>query len=207
MGDVRSNLQTKLIPQESENSNLNLNDSQDPKEPKEFMTSSIHDYSTVGKATLSNVENTLQSPMGDQLKKDSNTVQASENIGGGLEQYPITSPDLEEIKNIRDSNDAGNDGSDDFCASDNLSKAAIPIQATARRYLARREKNFRLYSLIVIQAYFRRWRCESYLVACIYASTLVQAAIRGWKTRKDSAAQHQAATEIQRIIRRHLAAS
>ncbi len=42
-----------------------------------------------------------------------------------------------------------------------LSKAAIPIQAGAQRFLAQREAVNRMWAIIEIQSYLRRWKAQA----------------------------------------------
>lgn len=69
-----------------------------------------------------------------------------------------------------------------------LAKAAIPIQAAARRHLAQRAAVDRMWALIELQSYFRRFRAEAYLYAHVQSAKI------------------SAATQIQRIVRGFLAA-
>ena len=88
-----------------------------------------------------------------------------------------------------------------------LSKAAIPIQSAARKYLARREAESRLSAAIALQSYFRRWKCEAYLQGCRYTSTKIQAAFRSWMVREELAYQHFQATQIQKVVRSYIASA
>jgi hypothetical protein len=85
-----------------------------------------------------------------------------------------------------------------------LSKAAIPIQATVRRYLAQREAVDRMWALIEIQSYCRRWKCEAFKLAHTYSATRIQAAFRGWRDRDTLEDHHFCATQIQKVIRGYL---
>jgi IQ calmodulin-binding motif len=85
------------------------------------------------------------------------------------------------------------------------SKAAIPIQAGGRRLLARKHYQRRLHSLIYLQSYFRRWRCEVYKFANQWAAIKVQSALRGWKPRCQFHMKKQACIKIQKHIRGYLA--
>lgn len=87
-----------------------------------------------------------------------------------------------------------------------LSKAAIPIQSGARRFLAKRDAVNRMWALIQVQSYIRRWRCETYLQAHIHSATVVQAAFRSWRSRETLKDMHFCATLIQKIVRGYLAA-
>lgn len=88
-----------------------------------------------------------------------------------------------------------------------LSKAAVPIQTVARRYIAKREAVNRMWALIVIQSAFRRWRCEVNLQASLHSAKVVQTAFRGWFIREKVKDMHFSATQIQKIVRGHLAAA
>jgi hypothetical protein len=88
-----------------------------------------------------------------------------------------------------------------------LSKAAIPIQTTARRYIARRAAIDRMWALIEIQSYIRRWRCETNLQAHIHSIVLIQAAFRGWLGREKAKEMQDSATQIQKVVRGYLAAA
>jgi hypothetical protein len=85
-----------------------------------------------------------------------------------------------------------------------LSKAAIPIQAMVRRYLAQRASVDRMWALIEIQSYFRRWKSEAFKLAHTYSATRIQAAFRGWRDRDTLEDHHFCATQIQKIIRGYL---
>lgn len=88
-----------------------------------------------------------------------------------------------------------------------LSKAAIPIQASARRYLARREAITRMSATIVMQSYFRRWKCEAYLRAYRFACVKIQSAFRSWLVQGEIAYKHYHATQIQKVVRGYIAAA
>jgi hypothetical protein len=88
-----------------------------------------------------------------------------------------------------------------------LSKAAIPIQCEARKYLARREAASRMSAVIVLQTYFRRWKCEAFLRAYQYTCTKIQAAFRSWMVRDELAYKHYHATQIQKVVRGYIAAA
>lgn len=86
-----------------------------------------------------------------------------------------------------------------------LSKAAIPIQCSARKYLARREASSRMHATIALQSFFRRWKCEAFLRAYKHACTKAQAACRSWLVQEDVAYQNYQATQIQKIVRGYIA--
>ena len=86
-----------------------------------------------------------------------------------------------------------------------LSKAAVPIQAGVRRFLAQQEAVDRMWALIEIQSYMRRWRAEANLLACSLAAVTIQRMMRGCLARRQLQTSVQAATDIQRIVRGHLA--
>lgn len=88
-----------------------------------------------------------------------------------------------------------------------LSKAAIPIQSFARRYLAQREASIRVRANVVLQAYFRRWKCEAYRRAYNYSCIQIQAVFRRWLARGEVAYKHFHATQIQKIVRGYIAAA
>jgi len=87
-----------------------------------------------------------------------------------------------------------------------LSKAAIPIQSTARRFLAQREAVDRMWALLEIQSYVRRWRAEAYLLASVISAVTIQTVFRGARCRKLLKNCIDAATHIQRVVRGYLAA-
>ena len=86
-----------------------------------------------------------------------------------------------------------------------LSKAAIPIQCAARRFLAKREAVDRMWALIEVQSYFRRWRCETNLQASIHSASLIQAHFRGWLARDKVKDMQYCAVQIQKVVRGYLA--
>jgi hypothetical protein len=88
-----------------------------------------------------------------------------------------------------------------------LSKAAIPIQASARRYLAQRQAVDRMWALIEIQSYLRRFKSQASLLCYRHSSTKIQAVFRGSRCRAVLRDQQVAATQIQKIIRGFLAAA
>lgn len=85
-----------------------------------------------------------------------------------------------------------------------LSKSAIPIQCALRRYLAKRKAIDRMWALIQIQSYFRRWRCEANLQASIHSTVLIQTAFRGWLARDKVKEMQYSATLIQKVVRGYL---
>jgi IQ calmodulin-binding motif len=88
-----------------------------------------------------------------------------------------------------------------------LTKAAVPIQSSARRYLASREAFRRMQANIVLQSYFRRWKCEAFLRAYKHTCTTIQAAFRGWLVRDDIEFKHFHATQIQKVVRGYISAT
>uniref|UniRef100_A0A7S1UWH2 Uncharacterized protein n=1 Tax=Grammatophora oceanica TaxID=210454 RepID=A0A7S1UWH2_9STRA len=87
-----------------------------------------------------------------------------------------------------------------------LSKAAVPIQAAARTYLAQKEAVNRMWAIVELQSYFRRWRCETFVFAHRHAASLIQGAFRGWLARDALNEQDYCACQVQRIVRGYLAA-
>ena len=87
-----------------------------------------------------------------------------------------------------------------------LSKAAIPIQSNIRRFLAQKHTVDRMWALIEIQSYCRRWRAEAGLLATIVCTVTVQAIVRGYLVRRRFIVNHYAATQIQKIVRGHISA-
>lgn len=85
-----------------------------------------------------------------------------------------------------------------------LSKSAIPIQCAVRRYIARREAIDRMWALIEIQSYCRRWRAEANLQASIHSAVQMQRSFRGWLAREQLKDMTCAATQIQKIVRGYL---
>jgi hypothetical protein len=88
-----------------------------------------------------------------------------------------------------------------------LTKAAIPIQTAARRFLAQREAIDRMWALLEIQSYMRRWRTEVSFVACKHSARLIQSAYRGAAVRRALRVRTDAAIVIQKIVRGYLAAA
>lgn len=87
-----------------------------------------------------------------------------------------------------------------------LSKAAIPIQANIRMFLAKSEAINRMWAIIRLQSYFRRWRCETELHVTKTSALSVQKAFRGYVVRKDLKHKNDCATSIQKIVRGYLCA-
>jgi IQ calmodulin-binding motif len=88
-----------------------------------------------------------------------------------------------------------------------LTKAAIPIQSSARRYLGYQEALRRMQANIVLQSYFRRWQCEAFLRAYKHTCTTIQAAFRSWSVRDGIQFKHFHATQIQKVVRGYISAT
>ncbi|CAB9513772.1 IQ calmodulin-binding motif [Seminavis robusta] len=88
-----------------------------------------------------------------------------------------------------------------------LTKAAVPIQSSARMYLARQEALQRMEAIIILQSYFRRWQCEAFLRAYKFTCTKIQAAFRSWLVQDEIAFKHYHATQIQKVVRGYIAAA
>lgn len=88
-----------------------------------------------------------------------------------------------------------------------LSKAAVPIQSAARRYLAIREAETRAGANTVVQSYFRRWKCEAFLLAHKVTCIKIQAAIRSSLVRIEIEHRNYQATQIQKVVRGYIAAA
>lgn len=88
-----------------------------------------------------------------------------------------------------------------------LSKSAIPIQCAARTFIAKREAVDRMWAIIELQSYFRRWSCEANLQAHSHSATVVQTMARRWLARKQVDDMHHSATQIQKIVRGYLASA
>lgn len=88
-----------------------------------------------------------------------------------------------------------------------LAKAAVPIQASVRRYLAQQEAVDRLWGLLEIQSYVRRWRAEAHLLASIISVVTLQAIVRGFTARQTVSNKHKSATLIQKVVRGYLVAA
>ena len=87
-----------------------------------------------------------------------------------------------------------------------LAKAAVKIQAEARRYLAQKEAVDRMWALLEIQSYCRRWRAECSMIASKTAASDIQRIYRGSRCRMLYVEKQSAAIEIQRMIRGYLSA-
>ena len=87
-----------------------------------------------------------------------------------------------------------------------LSKAAVPIQSGIRRYFGQKVAVDRMWAIIELQSYFRRWRCCAFLLAHVTSATVITAAFRGWKSRDIIDEKQYCAIEIQRTFRGYLAA-
>lgn len=87
-----------------------------------------------------------------------------------------------------------------------LSKAAIPIQAGFRMFLSRREAMDKMWAIIQIQSYFRRWRCAANLHTHKQSAKLVQKIYRGYRGREVLKNRNRCATSMQKIVRGYLAA-
>ena len=88
-----------------------------------------------------------------------------------------------------------------------LSKAAVPIQAAARRYLAQLEAVDRMWALIEIQSYARRWRAETALVSSRHSAITIQAVVRGFLCTKRRLLMVQSVVMIQKMVRGYIAAA
>lgn len=87
-----------------------------------------------------------------------------------------------------------------------LAKAAVPIQAGARRFLAQREAVNRMWALIEIQSYMRRWKAQASLYAYRHCALTLQRVYRGMQIRNHQEKLHGSATQIQKLVRGYLAA-
>ncbi|MGK3747957.1 MAG: hypothetical protein ACI8RD_000247 [Bacillariaceae sp.] len=87
-----------------------------------------------------------------------------------------------------------------------LSKAAIPIQTGARMFLSKREAIDRMWALIQLQSYVRRWRCEANFQTHKHSAVLIQKTFRGYRGRQEMKNVHFCATLMQKIVRGYLAA-
>ena len=85
-----------------------------------------------------------------------------------------------------------------------LSKSAVPIQCAGRSYIAKRQAIDRMWALMVIQSYYRRWRAEANLQASIYSAIQIQSIFRGWLARDHLTNMHSSATQIQKIVRGYI---
>jgi hypothetical protein len=86
-----------------------------------------------------------------------------------------------------------------------LSKSAVPIQSAARRFLAQREAIDRMWGILEIQCYMRRWKAEATLLAYQCSARTIQRVFRGTQVRKNLEVNHLAAIEVQKVIRGYLA--
>jgi hypothetical protein len=86
-----------------------------------------------------------------------------------------------------------------------LSKSAVPIQSAARRFLAQREAIDRMWGILEIQCYMRRWKAEAALLAYQTSAQTIQKVFRGTQVRKELEVKHMAAINIQKVIRGYLA--
>ena len=87
-----------------------------------------------------------------------------------------------------------------------LSKAATPIQTGARMFLSKREAIDRMWALIQLQSYARRWRCEANFQTHKHSAMLIQKIFRGYRGRQEMKNVHYCATLMQKIVRGYLAA-
>lgn len=87
-----------------------------------------------------------------------------------------------------------------------LSAAVIPIQAAARRFLARREALSLLWAALVLQARVRAFLERRRYEMKVFAAITIQASARGMLIRDRLMFEDYCATEIQRCVRGHLAA-
>ena len=88
-----------------------------------------------------------------------------------------------------------------------LSRAAVPIQTSIRRFLAQREAVDRMWGIIEIQSCMRRWKAEISLFACCKSATLIQKVFRGRRLRLALHKRQQAAVHIQRMTRGYIASA
>jgi hypothetical protein len=86
-----------------------------------------------------------------------------------------------------------------------LSAAIIPMQAQVRRFLAMRQALTRMWALIVIQTYTRKWMAQKRYVNTVKSAVAIQAVIRGRLARDDLDFKHVCAIEIQRVTRGYVA--
>jgi len=87
-----------------------------------------------------------------------------------------------------------------------LSRAAVPVQAVVRRHLAQREAVDRMWALLEIQSYVRRWRAEMAFVASVVSAIKIQKVFRGVLNRSSYSMKREAIIEIQRMIRGYICA-
>jgi hypothetical protein len=86
-----------------------------------------------------------------------------------------------------------------------LAAAIIPMQAQVRRFLAMRHALTRMWALIVIQTYTRKWMAQKRYVNTVKSAVTIQAVIRGRLARDDLDFKHVCAIEIQRVTRGYVA--
>jgi len=87
-----------------------------------------------------------------------------------------------------------------------LSKSAVPIQASFRMFLSKREALNRMWAIVRLQSYVRRLKCETNLRFHKKSALLVQKVYRGHKYREELKKNNACATSIQKIVRGYLAA-
>ena len=87
-----------------------------------------------------------------------------------------------------------------------MGSSVIPIQAAARRFLARKEALSHLWAALVIQARWRAFYEQIKYETKIYAITRIQAVVRGMLARDHLMFEDYCATEIQRHVRGYFAA-
>jgi IQ calmodulin-binding motif len=88
-----------------------------------------------------------------------------------------------------------------------LSKAAVPIQAAARRFLAQLEAVDRMWALIEIQSYVRRWRAEAALISSSTSAISIQTVVRGYLVVQRRELCNKSAVTIQKVVRGYLVAA
>eukprot|EP00980_Cylindrotheca_fusiformis_P029615 scaffold23624_cov142-Cylindrotheca_fusiformis.AAC.1 len=86
-----------------------------------------------------------------------------------------------------------------------LAAAIIPVQAEVRRFLAMRHALTRMWALIIIQTYCRKWISQKRFSKVIESAIAIQATLRGKLTRDALDFRHGCAIEVQRITRGYLA--
>ena len=87
-----------------------------------------------------------------------------------------------------------------------LSKASIPIQSGVRMFLSKREAFDRMWAIVQIQSYMRRWRCEANFREHKRYVLLMQKSFRAYRVRQEIKNRNSSATLIQKIVRGYLAA-
>lgn len=85
-----------------------------------------------------------------------------------------------------------------------LSKAAVPIQASARRYLAQKQAVDRMWALMELQSHIRRWRAQAVFVGSRRSAVAIQRVFRGYCVRHGIEVRHSAAREMQRMVRGYI---